>query len=411
MTSALELPEIFNDYLGSCPFTVDEYKAILSVTEERYVRIRDPSLDAEAIAAHLSCSKEEVLEVRWLEDFSKPDSKLRVFRVPETANIRKSDLYARGSVFGMDASSLAAVWALGPCQGEHVLEICCAPGTKLCCLADVCLVTGIDCSHQRLTVARSQVKRCQVQESVKGLWLADGQTWNYDGEELLSQGLTRGDRKQSRRKRQKTEAAGAPELFDRVLVDAECAHDGSLKHIRKFFDHRGRVSNLQTLEEHMPWLSKQKRGELAELQYNLLKRGFELLKENGVLVYSTCSFSEAQNEEVVRRFLDTEPIAELDELPWEMTSEKSGVNASICGSKCDESASASGSLNELEAVHAASTLSEHARCIIQGRHVPCTPAFNLRGACRFDPRFSATGAMFIARLRKASRNSSATSRG
>ena len=396
MASPVELPEIFHDYLESCPFTPDEYKAILSVREERYVRIRDPSLDLPGIASHLGCAQDEVLEVRWLEELTKAHSKIRLFRVPEAANIRQSDLYERGSVFGMDASSLAAVWALEPLPGEHVLEICCAPGTKLCCLADICCVTGVDCSHQRLTVARSQVKRCQVHESVKGLWLADGQRWNGDGEELLSQGLTRGDRKQSRRKRQKLESQsqGPPNLFDRVLVDAECAHDGSLKHIRKFFDSRGRVSNLQTLEEHMPWLSRKKRAELAELQYSLLRRGFELLKEGGVLVYSTCSFSEAQNEEVVRRFLHSEPSAKEDKLPWP-------VPASTVGQSNDGSGQpAAGQVD--------SGGSDHVRRIIQSAQVPCSPAFNLHAACRFDPRFSATGAMFIARLQKASQQSRET---
>ena len=412
MAVVLDLPNSFSDYLESCPFTADEYKVILAVQEERYVRIRDPSLDIPGIAEHMCCAAGDILEVQWLQDFSKAHSKLRLFRVPETANIRKSSLYDTGVVFGIDASSLAAVWALGPQQGDHVLELCCAPGTKLCCLADICFVTGVDCSEQRLTVARSQVKRCKVQESVKGLWLADGQTWNGDGEEILSQGLTRGDRKQGKRKRQKLENRSPPQPFDRVLVDAECAHDGSLKHIRKFFDSRGRVSNLQALEEHMPWLSRQKRQELAELQYKLLKRGFELLKEDGVLVYSTCSFSEAQNEDVVRRFLLTEPCAKMDELPWPVKpgeeSQESATNTATGTSKKEasvEDCSPNGQMTGRAAsceLASRCMLPDHARRAIQSTEVPCSPAFNLPGACRFDPRFSATGAMFIARLRKTS---------
>ena len=69
MASLLELPDIFRDYLASCPFTADEYKAILDMPEERYVRIRDSSLDPTVIAENLSCSIEEVLEVQWLKEF------------------------------------------------------------------------------------------------------------------------------------------------------------------------------------------------------------------------------------------------------------------------------------------------------------------------------------------------------
>eukprot|EP00913_Durusdinium_trenchii_P007334 g6893.t2 len=143
-----------------------------------------------------------------------------------TAAVRQSDLYDSGDVFGVDASSIACVGALDPEPCDHVLEICCAPGTKLCCLADLCTVTGVDINRQRLTVARSQ--------------------------------------------------------------------------------------------EHMPWLSEAKRTELAQLQFELLCRGFQLLKEGGKLIYCTCSFSEAQNEEVIRRFLAQEPRAQMDPLPWEM---------------------------------------------------------------------------------------------
>ncbi|CAK8991779.1 unnamed protein product [Durusdinium trenchii] len=298
---SFDLPEAFLDYLTSTPYSAEEYHALLQSPEERYVRIRDPTLSLATIAQRLQVDVTELVEVSWTKRFAQRHPTLRVFRIPETAAVRQSDLYDSGDVFGVDASSIACVGALDPEPCDHVLEICCAPGTKLCCLADLCTVTGVDINRQRLTVARSQVKRCKLSNSVKGLWLADGRSWAGDGQELMSEGLTPRDRKQTR-KRPKVEAF-APDVFDGVLVDAECAHDGSLKHIRKFFDERGKTSKLQSLEEHMPWLSEAKRTELAQLQFELLCRGFQLLKEGGKLIYCTCSFSEAQNEEVIRRFL------------------------------------------------------------------------------------------------------------
>ncbi|XLU40852.1 hypothetical protein S245_035666, partial [Arachis hypogaea] len=84
--------------------------------------------------------------------------------------------------------------------------------------------------------------------------------------------------------------------YDKVLVDAECTHDGSVKHIHKFenwgwgtFQHRV--------------LDAERTDNLHVLQLSLLHNGFRLLKVGGSLVYSTCSLTLAQNEDVVEHFL------------------------------------------------------------------------------------------------------------
>jgi 16S rRNA C967 or C1407 C5-methylase (RsmB/RsmF family) len=43
--------------------------------------------------------------------------------------------------------------------------------------------------------------------------------------------------------------------------------------------------------------------ELVDLQKRLLRSGFRLLKSGGILVYSTCSLSSKQNEQVVSSLL------------------------------------------------------------------------------------------------------------
>ncbi|RYR27343.1 hypothetical protein Ahy_B01g051394 isoform B [Arachis hypogaea] len=81
--------------------------------------------------------------------------------------------------------------------------------------------------------------------------------------------------------------------YDKVLVDAECTHDGSVKHIHKF--------------ENWGWGTFQHR-------LSLLHNGFRLLKVGGSLVYSTCSLTLAQNEDVVEHFLKENVNAELAEI-------------------------------------------------------------------------------------------------
>jgi len=99
-------------------------------------------------------------------------------------------------------------------------------------------------------------------------------------------------------------------MYDRVLVDAECTHDGSVKHLAKFAQW-----GWGTFEAR--FLQPERLSTIAALQLELLRSGFRSLRSGGTLVYSTCSFTRAQNEVVVAALLDAEPrssLCQIDEL-------------------------------------------------------------------------------------------------
>ena len=133
------------------------------------------------------------------------------------------------------------------------------------------------------------------------------------------------------------------QLYDKVLVDAECTHDGSIKHLAKF-----EQWGWETFEA--KFLRAERVDELHRLQLQLVHAGFKLLRPGGHLVYSTCSFARGQNEDVVAAFLQAEPTATL--VP-------------------------------VESLH----------------HAPCR-AGSLPHTLRFDPRTSQTSGLFVAKLRK-----------
>lgn len=56
-------------------------------------------------------------------------------------------------------------------------------------------------------------------------------------------------------------------------------------------------------------LDAERTDDLTALQLKLLVNGFKLLKVGGCLVYSTCSLTVAQNEDVVEKFLSQYPAA------------------------------------------------------------------------------------------------------
>jgi 16S rRNA C967 or C1407 C5-methylase (RsmB/RsmF family) len=123
----------------------------------------------------------------------------------------------------------------------------------------------------------------------------------------------------------------AVSLYDKVLVDAECTHDGSLRHLLKMAhdddDENERDNAISTTRDkrstcNRKWssyvstyLNKDHVRHILELQHDLIRNGFRLLKPHGRMVYSTCSLSLKQNEDIVSQFLLETPTAVLVPIP------------------------------------------------------------------------------------------------
>ncbi len=152
------------------------------------------------------------------------------------------------------------VAALDPQPGERVLDLCAAPGGKATDIA-----------------ARMQNRGCLVANEPNGrrqqALLANVNrigAWNIAISEYRGQDFPIGDG------------------FDRVLVDAPCSAEGTL---RKESSLRGGASPSAIRR-------------LAGIQQMLILRAFDLLRVGGRLVYSTCTFAPEENEGVVAHLLE-----------------------------------------------------------------------------------------------------------
>ncbi|XP_073279457.1 uncharacterized protein [Primulina huaijiensis] len=175
-------------------------------------------------------------EVSWLPNF---------YFLPPDVQVASTKTCQEGKIYGIDAASGAAVVALNVLPGVHVLDLCAAPGAKLCMTLNL-----IGCSGSAIG------------------------------------------------------------NFVQVLVDAECTHDGSVRdsrHIQKF-----EQCGWATLSRLV--LDAERTDDVTVLQLKLLTNGFRLLKAGGFLVYSTCSLSVAQNEDVVEQFLSQNLSAKFVEI-------------------------------------------------------------------------------------------------
>ncbi|KAL0300365.1 UNVERIFIED_CONTAM: tRNA (cytosine(34)-C(5))-methyltransferase, mitochondrial [Sesamum angustifolium] len=351
-SSELPLPEDFLHFLNQNGLDPSIYVA--SHSTPRYIRLK-PGCEAQLpeIEAEIKC---KLNEVGWLPNF---------YYLPPEVRIASTKAYQEGKIYGIDAASGAAVVALDISQGDHVLDLCAAPGAKLCMILDLLgcsgSVTGVDVARHRLAASRTMLQKYALGDRCR-LFVADGTTFSLipvgvesnskscNGEmeenlEIYKEWTARRPWKERKRMAKAMENIDSmmskqiqdPELifygrhsgvvglskhnvfrtfddveisqsgYDKVLVDAECTHDGSIKHIQKF-----EQWGWTTLSRRV--LDAERTDALTVLQLKLLTNGFRLLKAGGSLVYSTCSLTVAQNEDIVEQFLSRHVSAELLEI-------------------------------------------------------------------------------------------------
>ncbi|KAK9067406.1 hypothetical protein SSX86_014734 [Deinandra increscens subsp. villosa] len=377
-TSNLPLPDAFLQFLNENEIDPSIYSA--GDLLPRYVRLKPGCEEqVEAIEADIGC---KLVKLEWLPNF---------YSLPPHIQIAGSKSYQEGKIYGIDAASGAAVSALNISPGDHVLDLCAAPGAKICMVLELLgnsggSVTGVDVARHRLAACRTLVQKYSLGDHCR-LFVADGaefslmpirvhsglkscivvslsclqisnlvviyvfkivlfvvnREFGMNGDELLYKEWTSRKPWKERKKAIKEREKGSLQLnqdpdliyygrhsgvvglsktelfktvsnndisqygYDKVLVDAECTHDGSIKHIQKFENW-----GWTTLERRV--LDAERTDDLAVLQFQLLTNGFKLLKVGGYLVYSTCSLTYAQNEDVVQKFLSLNPCAELMEI-------------------------------------------------------------------------------------------------
>ncbi|MDD3297062.1 MAG: RsmB/NOP family class I SAM-dependent RNA methyltransferase [Candidatus Omnitrophica bacterium] len=177
-------------------------------------------------------------------------------------DLQKTEVYQQGQIFVQGLSSMLPVLALSPENGENILDLCAAPGaktTQIFSLAPESKILAIEKIRTRYYKLLANLK-VQGADSVK-VMLIDS-IW-------------------VRKK--------FPEQFDKILADVPCSCEG-----------RFLVSDPKTFKF---WKQK-KVKEMAHKQKKLLHSAFFALKEGGIMVYSTCTFSPEENEEIIDWFLN-----------------------------------------------------------------------------------------------------------
>ena len=171
--------------------------------------------------------------------------------------------FRAGLIHLQEASSMLPPLALQPKPGELVLDLCAAPGGKSAQLSLMMQNRGTlvvnDLSFNRLRALRATQERLGLKNMV---------LCAQEGQKLLKD---------------------HPAYFDKVLVDAPCSCEGTLRK-------RGKWSYIPDEGDF--------KKRLIATQKALLLQALKLTKPEGRVVYSTCTLDPMENEGVLNAILE-----------------------------------------------------------------------------------------------------------
>lgn len=171
--------------------------------------------------------------------------------------------YSNGWFFIQDEASMLISHLLDPHSGEIVIDACAAPGGKATHIAAIMKNSG-----KVLAIDVHGKKLERLKETAIKMGIDIVETIECDAENIKAIAL---------------------EKCDRILIDAPCSNLGVTR----------RNPDIKNTRE------ENDLQRFRRLQEGIINGISKLLKTNGVLVYSTCSFEPEENEDLIDEFLKT----------------------------------------------------------------------------------------------------------
>lgn len=234
--------------------------------------------------------REEILSELKTEGFDVEKSELSPYGIRcLKGNLIHSSAFKEGRITIQDESSML-VAPIGNLSGdEHVLDACSAPGGKATHIARLLKNGHLD------ALDISAKKLFKVEEHAKRLHLDDKITTKVtDASKFIPENN---------------------ELYDMIYLDAPCSGLGLLR----------RKPEIKYEKSYQDVIS------LVEVQLKLLNHLQALLKSGGTLIYSTCTLSYEENEQVINDFIKKhtgfvlDPIKETEGIPKDIINDKGQI--------------------------------------------------------------------------------------
>ena len=189
-------------------------------------------------------------------------------------NVRpgKHPYHEMGLYYIQEPSAMSAAALLAPKPGMRVLDLCAAPGGKSTQLATYLGDSGLLVSNE-INTQRSRI----LSQNIERMGIKNAIVTNEDSFVLASH---------------------FPGFFNAIQVDAPCSGEGMFRKLPEAIE-QWSVENVAIC---------------AARQKEILDNAAVMLKPGGVIVYSTCTFSKEENEDVIEYFLERHPDFTLEEM-------------------------------------------------------------------------------------------------
>ncbi|XTR39209.1 RsmF rRNA methyltransferase first C-terminal domain-containing protein [Paraclostridium tenue] len=220
----------------------------------------------------LKISKEELLNLNLFNLTQIPWANEGFYYDETVDRPGKNPLHEAGAYYLQEPSAMSVVPKVDVQEGDKVLDMCAAPGGKstyiLSKLNDTGLLVSNEINPIRIKALGENLERFGAKNCI---------ITNTDSNNLRK--VFTG-------------------YFDKVVIDAPCSGQGMFR------------KDEVAIKD---W-SYAKVLECQSIQREIIRDGYKMLKNGGILVYSTCTFAKEENETIINEFIEEFENAKLIEM-------------------------------------------------------------------------------------------------
>lgn len=233
-----------------------------SLLKDEYDDFKKALLEKPVKGLYLNRNKknvERVLEEQYIEHHPIVENG---YLYDENYHPGRSAYFLAGLYYIQEPSAMLVADALPIEPDDFVLDMCAAPGGKSCEIASRLTGEGVLIAND-IEASRARI----LSENIERFGLDNTIVTNVDPMRFTKQ---------------------FQEAFDKIVLDAPCSGEGMFRKLEQAID---------------TW-SEDKVLECAHIQKNLLKGAYDMLKQGGMVIYSTCTYSYEENEAMVHYAVD-----------------------------------------------------------------------------------------------------------
>ena len=251
---------------------LDDMKELLMDEYDDFIKSYDEPKTTGLRINTLKINKEELLNLNLYNLTPIPWADEGFYYDEEVDRPGKSPLHESGVYYLQEPSAMSVVPHLDIKEGDKVLDMCAAPGGKstyiLSKLNDTGLLVSNEINPTRIRALGENLERFGARNCI---------ITNTDSNNLRK--VFTG-------------------YFDKIVIDAPCSGQGMFR--------KDEVAITD-------W-SYAKVLECQSIQKDIIRDGYDMLKNGGILVYSTCTFAKEENEDVINEFISEYENAKLIEM-------------------------------------------------------------------------------------------------